>query len=75
MKNTNDIIRSLDCCSRTGETCEGCAYDGANGPECTMRLLADAHQVLTDMQDRCARYADLAMVLQETLRQEELPDV
>ena len=39
-----------------------------------MRLLADAHQVLTDMQDRCARYADLAMVLQETLRQEELPD-
>lgn len=67
MKNTNDIIRSLDCCSRTGGTCEGCAYDGANGPECTMRLLADAHQVLTDMQDRCARYAEEIMVLREQL--------
>lgn len=65
MKNTNDIIRSLDCCSRAGGTCEGCAYDGANGPECTMRLLADAHDALIEMKDRCARYAEEIMALRE----------
>lgn len=68
MRNTNDIIRGLDRCARPGETCVGCAYDGANGPECTMRLLDDAHQALTDMQDRCARYAEEIMVLRETLK-------
>lgn len=72
MRNTNDIIRDLDRCARPGETCVGCAYDTWRGPgTCTMRLLADAHQALTDMQDRCARYAEEIMALQETLRQEE----
>lgn len=66
MRNTNDIIRDLGRCARLGETCVGCAYDAWHGPvPCTMRLLADAHQALTDMQDRCARYAEEIMALRQ----------
>lgn len=69
MRNTNDIIRDLGRCARLGETCVGCAYDAWHGPvPCTMRLLADAHQALTDMQDRCARYAEEIMALREALK-------
>lgn len=73
MRNTNDIIRDLDRCVEG--SCQGCAYEEhSTGGECWILLQGDARYALTDMQDRCARYADLAMVLQETLRQEELPD-
>lgn len=71
MRNTNDIIRDLDRCAEG--SCQGCAYE-ADSPfgACWILLQGDAQYALTDMQDRCARYAEEIMALRETLRQEEL---
>lgn len=67
MRNTNDIIRDLDRCVEG--SCQGCAYEEhSTGGECWILLQGDARYALTDMQDRCARYAEEIMVLRETLK-------
>lgn len=67
MRNTNDIIRDLDRCVEG--SCQGCAYEEhSTGGECWILLQGDARYALTDMQDRCARYAEEIMMLRETLK-------
>lgn len=65
MRNTNDIIRDLDRCV------EGSCQDEehSTGGECWILLQGDARYALTDMQDRCARYAEEIMVLRQQLEE------
>lgn len=69
MKNTTDIIRSLDIC--VGEDCRGCCYDflTSENKSCVNGMINDACTALTAMRDRCARYAEEIMVLQERLKE------
>ena len=67
MRNTNDIIRDLDRCVEG--SCQGCAYEEhSTGGECWILLQGDARYALTDMQDRCARYAEEIMAYREMLK-------
>lgn len=66
MISTNDIIRSLAVCAGPG--CQGCCHLGDPSESCIKQLAAEAHAALTEMQDRCARYAEEIMVLREMLK-------
>lgn len=66
MKNTNEIIEALAICDGPG--CQGCYLYDLDG-DCTKQLSADAHAALTEMQDRCARYAEEIMVLRQQLEE------
>ena len=65
MRNTNEIIEALAICAGPG--CQGCCYESCrvDWGRCLDGLLVDAHAALTEMQDRCARYAEEIMVLRQ----------
>lgn len=69
MRDTNEIIRALAICAGPG--CQGCCYDFCrdDGCRCLDELMVDAHAALTEMQDRCARYAEEIMVLRQHLKE------
>lgn len=68
MKNTNEIIKELgDWASEDG--CGGCGFKIDVGGMCVTDLLLAARAALTDMQDRCARYAEEIMVLRQQLEE------
>lgn len=69
MRDTNEIIRALAICAGLG--CQGCCYEFCrdDGYRCLDELRVDAHAALTEMQDRCARYAEEIMVLRQQLEE------
>lgn len=70
MRNTNDIINDLSVCALE-EGCQECSRLADPDVDCIRILTAEACSALTKMQDRCARYAEEIMVLQERLKEAE----
>lgn len=68
MRNTNDIIHDLSVCT-SEEECQGCSHLDDMDLGCTRILMAEACGALTGMQNRCARYAEEIMELQERLKE------
>ncbi len=68
MRNTNESIEDLGVCADAGG-CGGCGFRVDMGGRCITYLLLAARAALTEMQDRCARYAEEIMVLREQLKE------
>lgn len=68
MRNTNEIIEDLGVCADAGG-CGGCGFRVDMGGRCITYLLLAARAALTEMQDRCARYAEEIMMLRERLKE------
>lgn len=66
--NTSEIIGTLKHCVDPHFPCEACVYE-AQCEDGQLDLMLDAYQALADMQDRCARYAEEIMMLQERLKE------
>lgn len=60
MRNTNEIILALAICA--GRAARDAAMNFAG-------LMVDAQDALTEMQDRCARYAEEIMLLRQQLEE------
>ena len=67
MRNTNEIIEDPGVRANAGG-CGGCGFRVDMGGRCITYLLMAARAALTEMQDRCARYAEEIMVLREQLK-------
>lgn len=68
MRNTNEIIEDLGVCADAGG-CGGYGFKVDMSGRCITYLLLAARAALTEMQDRCARYAEEIMVLRQQLEE------
>lgn len=71
--NTSEIIGTLKHCVDPHFSCEECVHE-AQCEDGRLDLMLDAYRALTDMQDRCARYAEEIMALREALKKKCVGD-
>lgn len=73
---TERIIKALRCCATN--SCEGCPLDDLRNSKCIGEMAAAAADEIEKLLNRCARYAEEIMVLQERQRwipaEERLPE-